>query len=207
MPSQGAQAISDSQGCGLWIETVWGRICSKPTALSKWAAVWRRTAYKNAIGAYYGNTIIRTESDEETVSWLVAVNLTKVHWNVKSILQQSCRGWSEPDEKLHPAFMAYPGGDDHKNRGRERDSCAGCNLPINAVIRTYRLDTRLRYAHAETHRRVESGNMKRADRTSFIRRGWKPTSPEDKCPQRWRAIRKDNPESDYRNLKQTYVTN
>jgi len=35
--------------------------------------------YKNAIGAYYGNTIIRTESDEETVSWLVTVILTKVH--------------------------------------------------------------------------------------------------------------------------------
>lgn len=35
--------------------------------------------YKNAIGAIDGNTLFCTESEEETVSWLVAVNLTKVN--------------------------------------------------------------------------------------------------------------------------------
>ena len=35
-----------------------------------------------------------------------------------------------PDEKLHPTFMAYPGGDDHMNRGRERSERRRLKRPI-----------------------------------------------------------------------------
>lgn len=68
--------------------------------------------------------------------------------------------------------------------------------------------TRLRYAHAETHKRVESENMKRADRYVVYSTRLKAYKSGGQAAHKGEGhCREDNPESDYRNLKQTYVTN